>query len=867
MSAWRIVRSLVQRIGHRSRSLRVFIMTALTLAVLIMFVVAMLLASAVYDRVLRQQAAATAEAVSHQTFNSMYAIMRLGWNREQLVEFMDTLEQAYATSPLSITLFRGDPVVAQYGAVTEYDRDTVIQRVLNTGEIQRLENQAGLRYSFPLVARQDCLGCHSRSEPGSVLGVMDVHYHLGAARDQAAAQLISLFWIGIPLVLLVAMLAGWWGTRRLHSSLLRFRAQIQQVNSVQDVHNIQAEHFDLGFIELNQVMREVNHLTGRLKDIAVDKDILEFELRLLDKFIITSDVVKDWREYIAVLLREINTIIPASTLFTLFKETDDSYDLEIFWYQQPSDRTQRLFEKIAALRIRSQEDFGPATELSIRHHVAMPDQAMPELNTRDLELASRDLLLETPRIGGVVGIGVHSDLMRDPIRHVVIESVLATLLNLVGSVKAIYKYTQDLEYYATRDPLTQLYNHRVFWDLLEYEVHRAQRHQATFAVLVIDLDNFKTINDHYGHAFGDQFLTQFANAIHASLRAGDVLARYGGDEFSIILPEVDEQGACAAAQRILAALDAVALDAPDGTPVRGSGSIGVALYPQHAEDPKDLFLIADNMMYKAKRSGKHSIASPAEGEVAEVFREVGEQSRMVLQALEDRRVIPFFQPIVSTASGECAIHELLMRIVDAQGNVIPAGVFVESAERMGMMHKLDHILIEKAFAQIRQQDYRGLLFINLSPKALVMGDFLQKLRHLSAEYAIPYQRIVLEITERETVRNIALLEKFVLEMKQDGFKFAIDDFGSGFSSFHYLKRFPIDYLKIEGDFVRNMTRDHRDRAFVLSIAALAQALKVTTVAEFVEDEEILQAVKDTGIDFAQGYHLGRPDERFRSGSD
>jgi GGDEF domain-containing protein len=157
---------------------------------------------------------------------------------------------------------------------------------------------------------------------------------------------------------------------------------------------------------------------------------------------------------------------------------------------------------------------------------------LPELTIQDFELQTKSLLLETPKIGGIVGIGVQSALTLDEVRRMVIGSVLTILLNLVGSVKAIYKYTKDLEYYATRDPLTNLYNQRMFWELLGYEVGRAKRHSQQFAVLMLDMDNFKTINDRYGHHFGDATLRGFAELLHRAVRDGDLLARYGGDEFS-----------------------------------------------------------------------------------------------------------------------------------------------------------------------------------------------------------------------------------------------------------------------------------------------------------------------------------------------
>jgi EAL domain-containing protein (putative c-di-GMP-specific phosphodiesterase class I) len=172
------------------------------------------------------------------------------------------------------------------------------------------------------------------------------------------------------------------------------------------------------------------------------------------------------------------------------------------------------------------------------------------------------------------------------------------------------------------------------------------------------------------------------------------------------------------------------------------------------------------------------------------------------------------------------------------------------------------ILIDKALADANRSGYEGVLFINLSPKAIVASEFIQRIQDLTESYQIDHERIVFEITERETVHNVALLEKFVRELRSEGFRFAIDDFGSGFSSFQYLKRFPVDFIKIEGEFINNMSKNEIDLAFVESAVSMAKSLGIETIAEFIENEETLDLVKSLGIDYAQGYLLATPQPDF-----
>ena len=324
-----------------------------------------------------------------------------------------------------------------------------------------------------------------------------------------------------------------------------------------------------------------------------------------------------------------------------------------------------------------------------------------------------------------------------------------------------------------------------------------------------------------------------------------------------MLPESDLEAVALIAERVRMAVEELVLELDGGERLFGTSSIGLAIYPDHADNAKDLFLFADNMMYKAKAEGKDRVAIPTEQDVVQVFRDITQKSALVLEAIEGRRVIPFFQPILDVATQKVVAYEVLSRI-DMGGEVMRADEFVEIAEKMGVIHRLDILVIEQALQQLKEQGHDGYIFINLSPRAMVLKDFGHTIRQLVSASGIPHDRIVFEITERDTVKNISLLERFLNELKSEGFKLAIDDFGSGFSSFHYVRRFPVDFLKLEGDFVVNMLEEPKDRAFVSSIRSLALEMGITVVAEYVESQEVLDELRAMGVHMAQGYHIGRP---------
>ncbi len=799
------------------------------------------------------------ESLSKQVFNSMYQVMRKGWSREELQAFIRETKSSFSNSSYKVEIYRGENVEKLFGTINQSEITEDIQHTFTTKEKLFKSINNTTKIITPIIAKQECIVCHTNVQSGDILGAVKVEYDFNSMIDESQRQYLLFSLIILPIMLIIAYLISINFLTKVNSSIEVFGNKIKNINTVKDFKNIDISNSKNSFQEFDKIMDGLNLLSGKLKNIAVDKDILEFEVKLLDKMVITSDIIKDWKEYIKDLLHEINIVLPVHCLITIFKTDDELYEIEIFWLGKPDPKLQKHLEDVAKQMIQDHHN-QDIIDMTLNHNISNENFCLRTLGEDDIEHEAKSILLDAPKIGGIVGLGIQSRMEKDSIHSIVIDSILTTLLNLVGSIKAINKYTENLEFYATRDPLTGLFSQRVFRDLLGYEVKRARRHDYNFGLLVIDCDNFKPINDTYGHSFGDEFLKAFADILESSKRDEDILSRYGGDEFTIILPESDHAETYTVSKRILENVEKFELEAPDGTAVSMTVSIGMSIFPEHSVDPKELFNISDSMMYKAKYEGKNAIKYPNSDDIEEIHQELEDNSMIVLDAIKNEKIVAHFQPIINVQTGVTEINELLMRI-ELDGEMISAGKFIETAESLGIVHQMDYIVIEKAFQKINETGYNGLLFINLSPKALMIGEFIKKVVKLTVTYNINRDNIVFEITERETVKSFSLLEKFVQNLKIEGFSFAIDDFGSGFSSFHYIKRFPIDYIKIDGDFIVNIHKDKKDLAFVKSIVSLAKELEVKTIAEFVENEEILEFLKQIDIDYAQGFHIAKPSEK------
>lgn len=419
---------------------------------------------------------------------------------------------------------------------------------------------------------------------------------------------------------------------------------------------------------------------------------------------------------------------------------------------------------------------------------------------------------------------------------------------------------EQLIYLAERDSLTGLYNRHRFQEELARMMVDVERRHSFGALLFFDLDEFKYVNDTFGHRAGDAMLIRVAGEVSALVRRNEIFSRLGGDEFAVLLPDAGEKEAVMLGERIVRAISQIPFRF-EGQNIRLTTSLGIALYPTHADNAEELIAHADTAMYQAKEAGKNAWR---------VYRSDLDASRQMLSrltwneritnALEKGLLQLHFQGVYAAADNALSHLEVLVRMVDEADptRLIMPGHFIPLAEQSGKILDIDRWVIEESVKLLACSPDMPSLAVNISGRSFddpalpqFIGDCLRK-------YGVEPYRMLVELTETSAVSDLHDAQRFIEALHVTGCRICLDDFGSGFSSFAYLKHLKADILKIDGLFVRDLPNDHDNQVFVKSIVDVARGMRKITIAEFVEDAETLAMVKQFGVDLVQGYHLDTP---------
>jgi diguanylate cyclase (GGDEF)-like protein len=414
----------------------------------------------------------------------------------------------------------------------------------------------------------------------------------------------------------------------------------------------------------------------------------------------------------------------------------------------------------------------------------------------------------------------------------------------------------DLEFLAEHDPLTKLFNRRKL-PLAVGDAVAEARAGRTGALLYIDLDNFKVVNDTLGHEAGDRLLLTVADILRSTVRAEDILVRFGGDEFVIVLPDCPVSDALNIGEGLRENIENLVFS-EEGRTFRVGASIGIVPIDGSRES-SDVLGVADAACYAAKAGGRNRVELYREtGGALEALVADNDWSSRIKNAMRDGSLGIYFQPVVAIVGRSILCHEVLLRLSDRPESApVHPAAFMSAVQRSGQTARLDRYVIARAVESLAGRP-DAHLSINISGSSFANADFADYVEATLAKHSVRPERIVFELTENEVIANLAQAQSVMTSLRKRGFRFALDDFGTGTSSMNYLKSLPVDMIKVEGSFVRHLDADPFNQAVVRAVQALAAALKIPVVAEYVESRAIFDLLAEMGVEYIQGYLAGEP---------
>ncbi|MGB5339244.1 MAG: EAL domain-containing protein [Gammaproteobacteria bacterium] len=618
--------------------------------------------------------------------------------------------------------------------------------------------------------------------------------------------------------------------------------------------------FSLVFISLVQLQsinksltRTVEHTNAKIHAAHRLRDAVRLRGNALNKMLVTEDAFeRDGLEqsmlgYGGMFLRARNTLLSMD-----MDPDEQAIHRLIDTVSRDGQRTNRRVAELLT-------DFAPREEI---------DVAMAQAEeSRTIILEAVDSLVELEENNARTALSENQQHYLYTRRLLLILSAITLAVCLLIAVLVIKRArtrNRLLAYHASHDSLTGLINRREFETRVKRVIENARAQATTHTLLYMDLDQFKVINDTCGHAAGDELLQQLSQLLHSTVRKRDTLSRLGGDEFGMLLDNCPLDKGVEVADKLLKILDEFQFVWDSSTFTLGI-SIGVIPIDRSTRDISSVMSAADSACHIAKESGRNQIQIAYLGDprIQERHGQMRWVSRLT-KALDEGRFALYFQPIIPCAG---SVHsekhiEILLRMIDEDGSIIAPGAFLPAAEKFNLIAGIDRWVVSTAMRWLTAERTSGcrpvMISINLSGQTVSDPGMLQFIMDQLAETGACPEQICFEITETAAIANITAATRFMLTLRGCGIRFSLDDFGSGLSSFTYLKKLPVDFLKIDGVFVRDILSDPVDHAMVKSINELGQLLGKETIAEFVETLEIAEELRRIGVNYAQGYAYGHP---------
>lgn len=631
--------------------------------------------------------------------------------------------------------------------------------------------------------------------------------------------------------------------------------------ALKKLHNLQDKNSAYSIANLKNNLFNLNRIFDRL---FVEHDLLNRQTEFLKGLINSYSAFSNVEQAMNMLLKNFYCYFPCNVVAVCLRNESGNVLFEIYYLGNFPDKQKHIITR--KLKENMHKNHSVIINNSdISEKTLIEDNPKSIVNLNDDNIVSvgltQDKKLESTKVLAIICITQKK--MSSYERHVIGTNLYIMGINLNNNVHLLSDAFLKIQHYATHDVLTGLYNRRYFDSIINHEINRAHESHSKFSILMIDLDNFKKINDSYGHVIGDTVIKNVATTILKSVRKRDIAARIGGDEFAVILVDAELEEAIKVAEKIRKEIQTMCLNDSKCDIFHTSASIGISNYPNASNNAAQLMSSVDIALYRAKDLGKNMVfLSENPQQYIDAANHELNYLEKIRVAMEEGRVIPHFQPIVNTNTGDIYAYESLARLQDVNGEIIVADKFIKLVEKSILSYEFHKIIVYKSLKTFKLKlDHSSnfiKLFINLSVQEIQNKKILEDVSNMCKELNISPNNITFEFVERDFINNICDMQIQMNQARAMGFSFAVDDFGSAYNSLNYLREMSFEYLKIEGSFVKNIVHSKTDYILVKYIQDLCNELEIKVIAEFVESKEILEKLQEANVPYVQGYYLGMP---------
>jgi len=721
---------------------------------------------------------------------------------------------------------------------------------LKEGKFHFINKLNSISYYYPIKTDDKCLKCHISAKKNQTIALLNIkENNIFLLKDLLYYFLLTFFIIFIFTIILNIHFK-----KNIKNELKNIYLKLKNINSYKDLLNF--SFIKNKYKNDKEIYQLITLYKDKLEEITFDRKLINFQIELLNKIVISEKNITNLELYLKNIFSELNILFNLNLLYSVLY-FDNKYEILVIWKYIPSNNLKNTLENSILLKFPINENIKIIFNHQIIENLPFINEEFLLNNTQEIPLTT--YVKKEKIINDFIGVGFNIE-KNDKLKYQMLKNILSVLINLIKMVKVVNNYVNDINHLATRDSLTNLFNRRFFYEIMDTKLKENLINKKFFSLIFIDVDNFKLINDNYGHKNGDLFLIELSLIIKKNIRNEDIATRFGGDEFVIFINK-NISKTVKVAERIKKDINNLISSNKNKFPKEVSLSIGIVEIPTHGKDIEELINLSDEMMYYGKTNGKNNIIICNNELLLHFYNKNILKEKILINAINHSFLIPYYQKIVHYKNKNNYFYETLMKI-KIDNKILNAKDFIKIIKNNNLIYKMDMLLINKTLKYLKSIDYNHKILFNISVNTLNKHNFFIEINKLTKIYNFDKGNIILKITENNFFKDFKYLKSVIIKLKTEGFQLSISDLKEDILLFKYINEINIDYIKINGEFI-NSLNNKKNYIFLNNFISLCKDLKIKLIAEYIEDKKIYDLINKLEIDYLEGYYIEKPENKIQ----